>query len=83
VATGPPVTVGTGVALGAGADDDADADAAGDADDDAVALGSFVAPGLAATVPHPAASAPATSSGTEAARVCRASRAIELIGVIM
>jgi hypothetical protein len=42
-------------------------------------------PGLTAdpcTVPHPAASAPATSRGTEKARVCRASRAIDAIDAI-
>jgi hypothetical protein len=76
---GPPLTVGTGVALGAGADADADPDDA----DAVVPAGWFGPPGLAATVPQPAARAPATSNGTETARVCRASRAIELIGVIM
>jgi hypothetical protein len=77
---GPPLTVGTGAALGADADaeDDADADAEDDADDDAVPTGWFGPPGLAAAVPHPAARAPATSSGRETARVCRASRAIEV-----
>ena len=76
--TGPPLTVGTGVALGPTPTPSDDADAEADADDDAVPTGWFGPPGLAATVPHPAASAPATSSGTETARVCRASRAIEV-----
>jgi hypothetical protein len=79
--TGPPLTVGTGVALGADGDVEADGDV--DADDDGLPTGWSGPPGLAATVPHPAARAPATSNGTETARVCRASRAIEVIGVIM
>jgi hypothetical protein len=82
--TGPPLTVGTGAALGADVDDDADADDAdADADDDAVPTGWFGPPALAAAVPHPAARAPATSSGRETARVWRASRAIEVSEVIM
>ena len=69
----PPVTVGTGVAVGpapgtelAAPEDDAEPEAAAEADVDAApAAGSFGPPGLAATVPHPAARTPATSSGTE------------------
>jgi hypothetical protein len=80
---GPPLTVGTGVAFapdgGAecepepAAEPEAEADAAGE-----LLAGSLGPPGLAATVPHPAASAPATSAGP-------ASRAIELkvIGAVI
>ncbi len=81
----PPLTVGTGFALAGGAEPGA-ADAEPDAEDDAdvvppAAAGWFGPPGLAATVPHPAASAPAASSGRERARARRASRAIEAMGV--
>jgi hypothetical protein len=70
---GPPLTVGTGVALaaapGAEAEPEADPDAepAADAEPDADAGAAAWSgpPGLAATVPHPAARAPATSSGNE------------------
>jgi hypothetical protein len=70
----PPLTVGTGVAVGAAPGTElaepeaaeAEAEAAAAADVDAApAAGSFGPPGLAATVPHPAARTPATSSGTE------------------
>ena len=71
--TGPPVTVGTGVAVG----DDGDT---GWLAADVAEPGSTADP---CTDPHPAASAPATSRGTEKARVCRASRAIDAIEVIM
>jgi hypothetical protein len=66
----------------ADADADADADPAAGEDED-VPTGSFGPPGLAATVPQPAASAPATSRGTERARVCFANRVIDAIEVIM
>ncbi len=69
------MTVGTGVAVGAARGTELaargrrrGAEAAAEADDDAApAAGSFGPPGLAATVPHPAARTPATSSGTEKA----------------
>jgi hypothetical protein len=83
----PPLTVGTGFALAGGAEPGAEPDAEPDAEDDAdvvppAAAGWSGPPGLAATVPHPAASAPAASSGRERARARRASCAIEAMGVL-
>jgi hypothetical protein len=66
---GPPGSIGIGVAL---ADDpgtdpgaEPEAEAEPEAAADAPLAGSFTPPGLAAAVPHPAASAPATSTGRE------------------
>jgi hypothetical protein len=85
--TGPPLTVGTGVAEADGA---ADAETPPDAvlpaavpPDDGELVPVPAAPGLTEADPHPAASTPAAARTAAAPQAVRPSRATAAIGVII